>query len=610
MCGITGFFSSNNNFSESDLRCMTQMLYHRGPNADGYFFDGVCGLGHRRLSILDLSEQANQPMHSSNFTIVFNGEVYNFHEIAKDLQLKLRTSSDTEVILEAFIKKGIDFVHELNGMFALAIYDKTKQELYLLRDRIGIKPLYYFWDGKRFAFASELKSLSQLQQEIDQTAIHDFLHLGYIPAPKSIYKNIFKLPAGSWLKISKQGLEIKKYWNLKDKISQNLLTDEIEAKEQLHNLLKSSIKYRLISDVPLGIFLSGGIDSSLVAALAANQSDNKINTFSIGFKESQFNESEFAKKVANHLDTNHHEFIISTAEAKQLIPNLVDIYDEPFADSSAIPTMLVSKLAKEHVTVVLGGDGGDELFFGYGMYEWAQRLSNPFLKTFRQPISNILKQLKANKYQKASDLFNYPDEQNLANHIFSQEQSLFSNQELTNLLNHPLNIEPQNIITDSNRILTAMEKQALFDLEYYLPDELLVKVDRATMQHSLEARVPLLDYRIIEFALNLSPKLKYRNGISKYLLKQILYKYTPKEFFNRPKCGFSIPLVEWLQTDLKYLLDDYLNEKIINNFGIVKYEQVKQMKRQFLAGNSYVYGRLWALIILHQFLIKHESTIT
>jgi len=603
MCGITGFFSSNNNFSESNLRSMTQRIYHRGPNAEGYFFDGICGLGHRRLSILDLSEQANQPMHSSNFVIVFNGEVYNFQEIANDLQLKLRTSSDTEVILEAFIKKGIDFVNELNGMFALAIYDKTKQELYLLRDRIGIKPLYYFWDGNKFAFASELKSLSELNQEINQAAIHDFLHLGYIPAPKSIYKKIFKLPAGSWLKVSKHGLEIKKYWDLQDKISPNILTSEIEATEQLHNLLQSSVKYRLISDVPLGIFLSGGIDSSLVAALAANLSNTKINTFSIGFKENKFNESEFAKKVANHLDTNHHEFIISTVEAKQLIPNLVDIYDEPFADSSAIPTMLVSKLAKEYVTVVLGGDGGDELFLGYGMYQWAQRLSNPFLKTFRQPISNILKLLKANKYQKASELLNYPDEQNLANHIFSQEESLFSNQELTKLLTNPC-IEQQNIVTNSNRNLTAMEKQALFDLKYYLPDELLVKVDRATMQHSLEARVPLLDYRVIEFALNLSPKLKYQNGISKYLLKQILYKYIPKQYFNRPKCGFSIPLVEWLQTDLKYLLDEYLNEKVINNFGIVKYEQVKQMKMQFLAGNSYFYGRLWVLIILHQFLIK------
>jgi asparagine synthase (glutamine-hydrolysing) len=603
MCGITGFFSSNNNFSESNLRSMTQKLYHRGPNAGGYFFDSICGLGHRRLSILDLSEQANQPMHSSNFVIVYNGEVYNFNEIAKDLQLNLTTSSDSEVILQAFIKKGIDFVHELNGMFALAIYDKQKQELYLLRDRIGIKPLYYFWDGNKFAFASELKSLSQLNQEINPAAIHDFLHLGYIPTPKSIYKNIFKLPAGSWLKISKLGLEIKKYWDLKDNISQNTLTSEIEATEQLHNLLQSSVKYRLISDVPLGIFLSGGIDSSLVAALAANLSNTKINTFSIGFKESQFNESEFAKKVANHLDTNHDEFMISTTEAKQLIPNLVDIYDEPFADSSAIPTMLVSKLAKEYVTVVLGGDGGDELFFGYGMYQWAQRLSNPFLKTFRKPISNILKLLKANKYQKASELFNYPDEHNLRNHIFSQEQSLFSNQELTKLLTNPC-IETPNTVINCNRILTVMEKQALFDLEYYLPDELLVKVDRATMQHSLEARVPLLDYRVIEFALNLSPKLKYKNGISKYLLKQILYKYIPKEFFNRPKCGFSIPLVEWLQTDLKYLLDDYLNEKIINNFGIVKYEQVQQMKRQFLAGNSYVYGRLWALIILHQFLLK------
>ncbi|MEN8219714.1 MAG: asparagine synthase (glutamine-hydrolyzing), partial [Pseudomonadota bacterium] len=344
MCGISGFFSPSRKFTESDLQQMTQVLYHRGPDAEGYFFDGICGLGHRRLSILDLSENANQPMFSqsfltddrgareSRFVIVFNGEVYNFQEVAKGLDVKLKTSCDTEVILEAFVQKGIDFVHELNGMFALAIYDKQKQILYLLRDRIGIKPLYYFWDGQNLAFASELKSLiglSQLDKQICQEAICDFLHLGYIPAPKSIYQNIFKLPPGNWLIVSKKGLKLKKYWCLKDKISHKTLTHETEAKEQLHNLLQTAVKYRLISDVPLGIFLSGGIDSSLVTALAANLSSQKVKTFSIGFKESKFNESEFAKKVAHHLGTNHQEFIISTGDAKKLIPDLINIYDEP-----------------------------------------------------------------------------------------------------------------------------------------------------------------------------------------------------------------------------------------------------------------------------------------
>ncbi|KHD05761.1 hypothetical protein PN36_08945 [Candidatus Thiomargarita nelsonii] len=614
MCGISGFFSPTQKFTKSDLQQMTQVLYHRGPDAEGYFFDGLCGLGHRRLSILDLSENANQPMFSqsfltSRFVIVFNGEVYNFHEVAKGLEVKLKTSCDTEVILEAFVQKGIDFVHELNGMFALAIYDKQKQTLYLVRDRIGIKPLYYFWDGNNFAFASELKSLialSHLDKQISQEAICDFLHLGYIPAPKSIYQNIFKLPPGNWLSVSKKGLELKKYWCLKDKISHNTLTPETEAKEQLHNLLQSAVKYRLISDVPLGIFLSGGIDSSLVTALATNLSTQKVNTFSIGFKENKFNESEFAKKVAHHLDTNHHEFIISTVEAKKLIPDLMNIYDEPFADSSAIPTLLVSKLAKEYVTVVLGGDGGDELFFGYGMYQWAKRLSNPLLKTFRKPISKLLKQLQADKYQKASDLFNYPDENHLASHLFSQEQHLFSSKEIANLLINPL-VTGKQKLTSHNRHLTPMEKQALFDLEYYLPDDLLVKVDRATMQHSLEARVPLLDYRVIEFALNLSPELKFKNGVSKYLLKQVLYQYVPEALFNRPKWGFSIPLVDWLQTDLKYLLDDYLSKTVINYFGIVKYESVEQLKIQFLAGKNYLYNRLWTLIILHKFLMEHES---
>lgn len=615
MCGINGFFSLQANLNESHLRTMTKSLSHRGPDAEGIFFDGVCGLGHRRLSILDLSENANQPFYAQNerFVIVLNGEVYNYRELAKQLDMALRTTSDTEVILELFVKQNLRAFYQYNGMFAFAIYDRLERELYLCRDRIGIKPLFYYWDGQTFAFASEIKALQTLPQfikEVNPAAIADFLHLGYIPAPQTIYKNIYKMSAGSWLKINASGLVQDKFWDLQEKLYDaktqkklSLLNKEPEAKAQLKKLLHSSINYQLISDVPLGVFLSGGIDSSLVTALAVAESNTQVNTFSIGFKENKFNESEYARKVANHLKTKHNEFIVSISEAKQLIPNLLDIYDEPFADSSAIPTLLVSRMASEHVKVVLGGDGGDELFFGYGMYQWANRLSKPLLQGFRTPIAQGLRMLRGNRYQKARKLLNYSKKQDLASHIFSQEQQLFSKKELQMLLNaSPVFSNFQTF--EEKRPLNSMEKQALFDLQYYLPDDLLVKVDRATMRYGLEARVPLLDHRLIEFAINLSPDLKFKKGVSKYLLKQVLYDYVPAKMFDRPKQGFAIPLVDWLKGDLQFLIHDYLNPDILNAFGLVNVNQVESMKKRFLKGNSFYYNRLWALIVLHQFLSR------
>ena len=626
MCGIAGYYSFSNKFSEDELHDMTNSIAHRGPDACGYFKDDTIGLGHRRLSIIDLSENANQPMHSldGRYVMVYNGEVYNYREISTELKqnkkIDFRTSSDSEVILEAYAWYGPDFVQKLNGMFAIAIYDKEKKELFVCRDRIGIKPFYYFWDGENFAFASELKALKKLAAiplEINKNAIYQFLHLGFIPSPQSIYKSIKKLESGSWLKISKNNCETHKYWSVNKQVSEKIITSEKEALVKLSDLLMSSVQYQIKSDVPFGVFLSGGIDSSLITANAVNISGVKVNTFSIGFEENRFNESIYAKAVANYLGTNHHEFIVSYKDAIDLIEPIFDTYSEPFADSSAIPTLLVSKLAKQHVTVTLSGEGGDELFLGYGAYKWAQRLNQPLVKAFRQPISSILSNSKT-RFSRHADYFKYPNNILQYSHILSQEQYYFSLQDLDHLLTEDFsntkgskNAESLNNfgieINHLSRNLDAMEKQAVFDLNFYLQDDLLTKVDRASMHFSLETRVPFLDHRIIEFALNLSPDLKYKNGVTKYLLKEILYQYVPAKFFDRPKQGFAIPLEKWLNKELLFLIEDFLSEKVIKQFNYVDYKYVKKLKEDFLKHKqSYLYNRLWLLIVLHKWLIKNE----
>ena len=616
MCGITGFLSFRQRFSESDLRAMTDAVSHRGPDAEGFFFDGTIGLGHRRLSILDLSASANQPMHSAGgqHVIVFNGEVYNFREVAATYGIAPRTTSDTEIILEAFARHGIRSVDELNGMFAFAVYQKTERTLWLCRDRLGIKPLFYFWDGTTFAFASELKSLLQLPipKKRNEAAIPEFLHRGFVPAPHTIFQHIYKLPPGHWLKVSATGLEQKCYWSLTDKITERPLADEQTATTELEKLLTESVRYQLISDVPIGAFLSGGIDSSLVSALAARQLSQPLNTFSIGFAEAKKNEAPFARAVASHLKTNHHEFIVSQAEAKNLIETMLDIYDEPYADSSGLPTMLVSALARKHVGVVLTGDGGDELFHGYGMYRWAHRLAQPWARLLRRPLAATLSAGGQDRYRKAAALFNYSSEREVANHVFSQEQGFFSSTELQELLGTPLanGTGPVNSALPNphaaSRRLSASEKQSLFDLALYLPDDLLTKVDRASMHYGLEARVPLLDHRVVEFALNLSPTLKYRGGTMKYLLKQVLYQHLPAKLFDRPKQGFSIPLADWLRHDLRYLLEDYLSDAVVLRQGYADLPTVRRLRQEFSAGSDYPCNRLWTLMILHRWLEKNS----
>lgn len=606
MCGITGFISTR--WSLSHLEKMTERVAHRGPDAKGYFFDeadGV-GLGHRRLSILDLSAAANQPFYSRDgrYVMIYNGEIYNFREVAEKYKLTTRTTSDTEVIIETFAKEGISSIADFNGMFAIVIWDSIDKRLWLIRDRIGIKPLYYYHAEKEFAFASELKAILPLQvcKKINFDSIYNFLHLGYIPGQDTIYRDFYKLKPGSYAILDNQGLRVKSYWKLDDHIQNETLSDEKIAKQKLTELVESSVKYCMISDVSLGIFLSGGVDSSLVAAVAQSVSATPVKTFSIAFKEERFDEAVYARKIAGMIGSEHYEFTATEQEAIDLVDILLDVYDEPYADSSAIPTMLVSSLARKYVKVALSGDGGDELFMGYGFYHWAKRLSNPIISAFRKPIGNVLQLTGNERYERAALLFEYPTIEKRKSHLFSQEQYYFTEKEIAEIMKRPGQVLVDETMSCFNRKISWPEEQSFFDVKNYLPEELLVKTDRASMRSSLEVRVPLLDHRLAEFAINLSSDLKLKGNVGKYLLKEVLYQYLPQSIFKRPKQGFSIPLAAWLKNDLNYLIEKYLSTQVIEEFGIVDMQKVATLKNQFLGGKNYLHTRIWALIILHKWL--------
>lgn len=619
MCGIAGYISLKNSIKPFNLQKGTRLMAHRGPDAEGFYFtpDEKIGLGHRRLSILDLSTSADQPMFSSDgrYVIIFNGEVYNFKELKLKLAdngASLKTTSDTEVILQLFTEQGIDCFKEFNGMFSLAIYDLKDNLLTLCRDHAGIKPLFIYYDEFDFIFSSELKAITAIKENqlaINKSVIPFFLHLGYIPHPYTIYTNVEKFPAAHYLQIDINTKKIKSvdsaitpFWNIESHIESNTINDESKAKERLATLLFDSVEKQLISDVPIGTFLSGGIDSSLITAIASKVSNRKINSFSIAIDDGRFNESRYATQVANHLQTQHHVFSVKEKEILELIDTLMPVYDEPFADSSAFPTMMVSRLARKHVTVALSGDGGDELFMGYGMYVWAKRLAEKWVSPAREGVSAVSK-LMNNKYRRAGNLFDYSTKKNIKSHIFSQEQYFFKEKELKDILvNESFDFETINSACTVNRKLKEEEQQSLWDFKYYLPDDLLVKVDRASMQYSLETRVPLLDFRVIEFAFNLGSGLKIKDKTMKYLLKKILYDYVPRKIFERPKQGFSIPLNKWLRTDLNYLLEKYTCREVIERYNLLHYTVVEKIKKQYLGGFDYLFNRLWAIIVLHWWL--------
>lgn len=609
MCGINGVFSSVLTNKKELVEGMNIVIKHRGPDSNGVYVDEAIALGHVRLSIIDLSDAANQPFEDEHFVLVYNGEVYNYDELKAKYNLPCKTASDTEVIFEGLKKVGAAFVNELNGMFVFAFYNKKTKELLIGRDRLGIKPLYYYHHNDQLVFSSELKGLKQIKSDlggftINQSAVNSFLHLGYIPAPNTIFNEVQKFPKGSLGHFQNGKLKIEEFWSANDVISSTVLSDEKVAKAELNSLLQSSVAYRLKSDVPFGTFLSGGIDSSVVSAIAQHVSDRKINTFSIGFENPKFNEAGFARKVANHIGSEHHEFMVKESDAKELVGDIIRYYDEPFGDSSALPTMLVSKLARQEVTMTLSGDGGDELFHGYGFYNWANRLSNPAIKVGRKFIGKALG-FGDNRMKRAANLFDYPQGR-IKSHIFSQEQYYFTQKEIQDLLVHQSDYPDYiDIETPLKRKLSPKEQQSLFDINFYLRDDLLTKVDIASMKYSLETRVPILDHRIVEFALNLDENLKIRNGEQKYLLKQVLYNYVPKEIFDRPKRGFSVPLMQWLRGDLKFMVDDNLSKANIESAGLVNYHNVKNLLDRFNNGEDYLFTRVWALVILHEWL-KHN----
>ncbi|HTF80815.1 MAG TPA: asparagine synthase (glutamine-hydrolyzing), partial [Cytophagales bacterium] len=469
---------------------------------------------------------------------------------------------------------------------------------------LGVKPLFYYYHQGMLAFASEIKALKlhpmvKSRLSLNDEAVAAFLQMGYIPQPHTIYNEIHKFPAGNFAVLESQ-LHFHKYWTFADQITPSLLMDEYEAEEKLETLLHSAIKYRLIADVPVGVFLSGGIDSSLVTALASKYHSGKIKSFTIGFKDGKFDESKHALKVAQHLNTEHHELIIEEKEVFENLDNIFDIYDEPFGDQSMLPSLAVCKLARAHVKVVLTGDGGDEFFYGYGAYTWAQRLQNPFFKQSHFLLSKILSIMPA-RYKRVAELLDYDGSTHMESHIHAKENGYYSSKELKALMHKSTSTFRPYTSHITARPLQAIEKQALFDAEVYLRDDLLVKMDRASMHHGLEAREPLLDFRIVELALNLDVGLKKRDHQSKYLLKKILYKHVPQQLLERPKWGFTIPLNAWLNKDLAYLKDEYLNKEIVALYGIVKFSKVQDLLKSY-NHKPYQTQQVWALILLHKWL--------
>jgi asparagine synthase (glutamine-hydrolysing) len=633
MCGFVGLRSEREfQTYRGFLSEATSTLTHRGPDDSGLFFDErfAVGLGHRRLSVIDLSKIGRQPMSSDDGSvhIVYNGEVYNFGDIRKTLEghgHKFRSNTDTEVILNAYIHWGIECLQRFTGMFALAIWDSRKRTLYLARDRLGIKPLYYYFKNGTLLFASELKaimSFRSFQRSIDPDAIPLFLHYQYVPAPLTIFENTYKLLPGHYLAYNGQGLKTRTYWKLPDSLtvnSQSNLTEK-DSLERLDSLLTQAVSDRLISDVPLGALLSGGIDSSIAVSLMQKVSNAPVRTFSIGFNEEGYDEAPWAAEVAKYLGTDHTEFYVTPKEAMEVIPRLPEIYDEPFADSSAIPTYLVSRLARTQVTVALSGDGGDEQFAGYVRYWSTQAMAASFQRLPRRlrelcarllstipsswvercylPWHNFLPQRfqVANFHDKWTKLVAQMGKDQISE-LYRVTICYWSRDELLRLTGRFLAESMYDETFGETEGWPLLTRLMRVDQKTYLPDAMLTKVDRASMAVSLEVRVPLLDHRVVEYTSALPDILKYRNGSGKYLLKKLLARYVPEHLFERPKMGFGVPIDRWFRHELKDLLLDYLSTERLKNEGLFDHTLVENRLKEHLSGQANHRYRLWALLM-------------
>jgi asparagine synthase (glutamine-hydrolysing) len=652
MCGIAGFIdlqsARSREESEAVIRSMAGALSHRGPDDSGLWVDATLGLalGHRRLSIIDLSPLGRQPMASADgrYLIIYNGEIYNFPVLKKELESLgevFYSASDTEVLLAAVSRWGLEeALRRSLGMFALALWDREERILFLARDRVGEKPLYYGWQDRAFLFGSELKALRQwpgFEGVIDRNSLALFLRLRSVPAPYSIYQGIHKLPPGTFLRLAWQHLtpgEIPApipYWSARTVVEQGqqapFAGSDDQALDELELLLKDAIKKQMVADVPLGALLSGGIDSSTVVALMQAQSSRPIKTFTIGFHEDDYNEAVHAQAIARHLGTDHTELYVNAAAARAVIPRLPEIYDEPFADSSQIPTFLVCQMARSQVTVALSGDAGDELFGGYPRYFLTQDIwdlvtllpagcrqaAGKFLTMFPvsfwdrllailEPVLPPHRRVKqyGEKIYKLSEYLRAIGPQEVYYRLISQ-------------WHQPLEVvrgavEYPTIVTDRSRLAALPDLVQLlmyFDLGLYLPDDILVKVDRAAMSVSLETRVPLLDHRVVEFAWRLPLSMKIRGKQGKWLLRELLCRYVPRELVERPKMGFGVPIAEWLTGSLRDWAENLLEESRLRQDGFFNPQPIRRQWQEHLNGKPWCHHLLWNILMFQAWL---EST--
>ncbi|MDC1150374.1 asparagine synthase (glutamine-hydrolyzing) [Gammaproteobacteria bacterium] len=651
MCGLTGILCSepNNNIS-SNVSKMNSFLTHRGPDDDGIWYEENIGLGHRRLAILDLSISGAQPMHSNcgRYVLAYNGEVYNHHEIRN--QLKKEDSSiiwcghsDTETLLAAILQWGLDeTLVRTHGMFALAMWDRKENRLSLARDRMGEKPLYWGWAGSDLVFGSEIKSLRahpEFSSEICHKALSQYLSYMYVPAPRSIHPNIFKLEPGTILDVDKNflseppqnpirpgesygSISIRRYWYLNEEIeagAENQILDQVTAIPMLENVLSKAVERQMISDVPLGAFLSGGIDSSMIVSLMQKQSIKPIKTFTIGFEEAHFDESPHAAAVASHLGTEHETLMVTEKQARDVIPDLPELYDEPFADSSQIPTYLVCCAAKQNVTVALSGDGGDELFGGYSKYLWGPNVWDRFkympysMRCILGNLINVIpinilnqagqispKKISKNKNILGDKLYRLADRLKKVKTNDDLYRSLITEWPISSGIlknvsdQYPCQLDDPLPKIDFDHPATHMMIQ---DMRSYLPDDILCKVDRAAMGVSLEVRTPFLDPEVIKFSSSLPLNFKISNGEGKWILRQILYKHVPQSIIDRPKSGFGIPIGIWLRGPLREWAEELLSYDRISNEGFFNPDIVSNIWKDHISGRRDWTTRLWAILM-------------
>ena len=631
MCGISGFADHNKKTGRDILEKMNRILAHRGPDGEGYaIYEGpsaTIGLGHRRLSIIDLSEGGRQPQSFQSLHITFNGEIYNYAEIKKELEDKghqFRSHSDTEVILHAYTQWGSAALQKFIGMFAMVIYDEAKQQIFASRDRAGVKPFFYYWKDGLFLFASELKSLLQhpgFVKDINIDAAAAYMQYGYVPTPHCIFNDTHKLKSGHFLTLdlATRTITTQQYWNVYDAYNKPALKIDLpEAITETEKVLTKAFQYRMVSDVPVGVFLSGGYDSSCVTALLQRNNTEKIKTFTIGVPDVGLNEAPFAKAIAAHLGTDHTEYYCTQKEALEIVPQLPFFYDEPFADSSAIPTSLVSKIAREKVIVALSADAGDEIFAGYNRYDYVMKYGKKiqnipgFMRKTAAAMMDVIpanaipvlnkKYLFHSRYEKLKTLFKNPSQKNI---LFSLTQQM-NEKDIGVLFKDTV-----------SKLVTAFDSEELdptnhstlafmmaMDYQTYLLDDILQKVDRATMSVGLEGREPFLDQHVIEWAAQLPMEYKYNKGNKKFIIKQIVHQHIPAAMMDRPKMGFGIPIADWLQKDLKPFVDQYFDEAFIAKQNIFNNSEIQRIKRSFYEGKVERAEKIWYLLMFQMWYDK------